>query len=93
MKYQFLKLAVDCASVICCRVSLKQKAFVTRFVKEETGKTTLAIGDSASDVGMIQKADIGVGISDTEGMQWIRCCSIIRPIRREISYYDSYRNL
>lgn len=28
MKYQFLNLAVDCASVICCRVSPKQKALV-----------------------------------------------------------------
>lgn len=28
MKHQFLRLAVDCASVICCRVSPKQKALV-----------------------------------------------------------------
>ncbi|XP_027125571.1 probable phospholipid-transporting ATPase 4 [Coffea arabica] len=69
MKYQFLNLAVDCASVICCRVSPKQKALVTRLVKEGTGKTTLAIGDGANDVGMIQEADIGVGISGVEGMQ------------------------
>jgi len=29
MKNQFLSLAVDCASVICCRVSPKQKALVS----------------------------------------------------------------
>ncbi|KAL2534070.1 putative phospholipid-transporting ATPase 4 [Abeliophyllum distichum] len=69
MKHQFLNLAVNCASVICCRVSPKQKALVTRLVKEGTGKTTLAIGDGANDVGMIQEADIGVGISGCEGMQ------------------------
>ncbi|KAL8122873.1 putative phospholipid-transporting ATPase 4 [Apium graveolens] len=69
MKHQFLNLAVDCASVICCRVSPKQKALVTRLVKEGTGKITLAIGDGANDVGMIQEADIGVGISGVEGMQ------------------------
>ncbi|GAB2250107.1 hypothetical protein Droror1_Dr00013466 [Drosera rotundifolia] len=69
LKHQFLKLAVDCASVICCRVSPKQKALVTRLVNEGTGKTTLAIGDGANDVGMIQEADIGVGISGAEGMQ------------------------
>ncbi|XP_020598834.1 probable phospholipid-transporting ATPase 4 isoform X2 [Phalaenopsis equestris] len=69
MKHHFLGLAVDCASVICCRVSPKQKALVTRLVKEGTGKTTLAIGDGANDVGMIQEADIGVGISGVEGMQ------------------------
>ncbi|GAA0140956.1 primary active transporter [Lithospermum erythrorhizon] len=69
MKLLFLNLAVDCASVICCRVSPRQKALVTRLVKEGTGKLTLAIGDGANDVGMIQEADIGVGISGAEGMQ------------------------
>ncbi|CAJ2661080.1 unnamed protein product [Trifolium pratense] len=68
VKHQFLALAVECASVICCRVSPKQKALVTRLVKEGTGKTTLAIGDGANDVGMIQEADIGVGISGVEVM-------------------------
>lgn len=31
IKHQFLNLAVDCASVICCRVSPKQKAMVNFF--------------------------------------------------------------
>lgn len=44
---------------------------VTRLVKLETGKTTLSIGDGANDVGMLQEADIGVGISGVEGMQVI----------------------
>ncbi|XP_010925668.1 probable phospholipid-transporting ATPase 8 isoform X2 [Elaeis guineensis] len=65
----FLDLAVDCAFVICCRTSPKQKALVTRLVKRSTRKTTLAIGDGANDVGMLQEADIGVGISGVEGMQ------------------------
>lgn len=42
---------------------------MTKLVKQGTGKTTLAIGDGANDVGMIQAADIGVGISGVEGMQ------------------------
>ena len=42
---------------------------VTRLVKLERGKTTLSIGDGANDVGMLQEADIGVGISGVEGMQ------------------------
>ncbi|MCO5555633.1 hypothetical protein L7F22_009178 [Adiantum nelumboides] len=69
IKDKFLQLAIQCASVICCRVSPKQKALVTRLVKEGKGKTTLAVGDGANDVGMIQEADIGVGISGVEGMQ------------------------
>ncbi|XVE56714.1 hypothetical protein DITRI_Ditri04bG0032800 [Diplodiscus trichospermus] len=65
----FLELAIGCAAVICCRSSPKQKALVTRLVKTKTGNTTLAIGDGANDVGMLQEADIGVGISGAEGMQ------------------------
>lgn len=42
---------------------------VTRLVKTGTGKVTLGIGDGANDVGMIQEADIGIGISGAEGMQ------------------------
>ncbi len=30
---------------------------------------TLAIGDGANDVGMIQRAQVGVGISGKEGLQ------------------------
>ncbi|XVF03488.1 hypothetical protein REPUB_Repub04eG0265400 [Reevesia pubescens] len=69
MKKMFLELAIGCASVICCRSSPKQKALVTRLVKSGTGRTTLAIGDGANDVGMLQEADIGIGISGVEGMQ------------------------
>ncbi|KAJ7974576.1 Phospholipid-transporting ATPase [Quillaja saponaria] len=65
----FFELAVNCASVICCRSSPKQKALVTRMVKLGIGKTTLSVGDGANDVGMLQEADIGVGISGFEGMQ------------------------
>ncbi|KAK7275141.1 hypothetical protein RIF29_16249 [Crotalaria pallida] len=76
LKNMFLDLAVRCASVICCRSSPKQKALVTRLVKSGTGKTTLAIGDGANDVGMLQEADIGVGISGVEGMQAVMSSDI-----------------
>ncbi|XP_042413371.1 putative phospholipid-transporting ATPase 9 [Zingiber officinale] len=69
VKNMFLELAMGCASVICCRSSPKQKALVTRLVKAGTRKVTLAIGDGANDVGMLQEADIGIGISGAEGMQ------------------------
>ncbi|CAL0319882.1 unnamed protein product [Lupinus luteus] len=76
MKNTFLELAIHCASVICCRSSPKQKALVTRLVKSGTGKTTLAIGDGANDVGMLQEADIGIGISGVEGMQAVMSSDI-----------------
>nr|DAD31633.1 TPA_asm: hypothetical protein HUJ06_010484 [Nelumbo nucifera] len=76
VKSKFLHLAIGCASVICCRSSPKQKALVTRLVKNGTGKTTLAIGDGANDVGMLQEADIGVGISGVEGMQAVMSSDI-----------------
>jgi magnesium-transporting ATPase (P-type) len=42
-----------CHSVICCRVSPKEKALVVGLVRENLGKITLAIGDGANDVNMI----------------------------------------
>lgn len=64
----FWELSSQCEAVICCRVSPLQKALVTGLVKSK-GQVTLAIGDGANDVGMIQAAHIGVGISGQEGMQ------------------------
>ncbi|KAG1671350.1 hypothetical protein FOA52_002960 [Chlamydomonas sp. UWO 241] len=64
----FLSTGLMCQAVICCRVSPLQKAQVTALVRT-FGDVTLAIGDGANDVGMIQKAHIGVGISGQEGMQ------------------------
>ncbi|PAN25397.2 hypothetical protein PAHAL_4G247400 [Panicum hallii] len=74
VKLKFLDLAIKCASVICCRSSPKQK--VTRLVKQVTHKVTLAIGDGANDVGMLQEADIGVGISGAEGMQAVMASDV-----------------
>lgn len=65
----FLKLTQYCASVLCCRTTPLQKAFLVKIVKEELRLSTLAIGDGANDVSMIQMADVGVGISGQEGMQ------------------------
>lgn len=35
---------------------------MVRLVKNELGKITLAVGDGANDVNMIQEAHIGIGI-------------------------------
>ncbi|KAI7901882.1 uncharacterized protein BX663DRAFT_487164 [Cokeromyces recurvatus] len=64
-----LELGIRCSSVICCRVSPKQKAQVVRLVKKGLKVMTLAIGDGANDVSMIQEANVGIGISGVEGRQ------------------------
>uniref|UniRef100_A0AAR5PE88 Phospholipid-transporting ATPase n=1 Tax=Dendroctonus ponderosae TaxID=77166 RepID=A0AAR5PE88_DENPD len=65
----FLKLTTACNSVLCCRATPLQKAYIVKVVKEELKMRTLAIGDGANDVSMIQTADVGIGISGQEGMQ------------------------
>jgi hypothetical protein len=58
-------------SVIACRVSPKQKALLVNLVRTYVSPEpmTLAIGDGANDVGMIQAAHVGIGISGKEGQQ------------------------
>lgn len=52
------------------RVSPLQKSLLVQLVKENVeGAITLAIGDGANDVSMIQAAHVGVGISGQEGLQ------------------------
>ncbi|KAG7093060.1 hypothetical protein E1B28_009352 [Marasmius oreades] len=68
-KELLLRLGTLCEGVICCRVSPLQKALVVRLVKDGLNVMTLAIGDGANDVSMIQAAHVGVGISGEEGLQ------------------------
>ena len=46
-----------------------QKAELVELVRHHIHAITLAIGDGANDVGMIQAAHVGVGISGVEGLQ------------------------
>ncbi|XP_043548211.1 phospholipid-transporting ATPase VA [Chiloscyllium plagiosum] len=66
---KFLALAKSCRSVLCCRSTPLQKSMVVKLVRDKLKVMTLAIGDGANDVSMIQVADVGVGISGQEGMQ------------------------
>eukprot|EP00347_Sterkiella_histriomuscorum_P009146 403342344 len=64
---QLLKLS---KSVIIYRCSPAQKAEIVKFVKTKIkGSVTLAIGDGANDVNMIQQAHVGIGIFGKEGNQ------------------------
>ncbi|KAF8395542.1 hypothetical protein HHK36_019490 [Tetracentron sinense] len=63
------QLASECSVVLCCRVAPLQKAGIISLIKNRTDDMTLAIGDGANDVSMIQMADVGIGISGQEGRQ------------------------
>jgi len=76
----FLSVATDCKVVIACRISPLQKAEVVALVRDNVkvpglsgtptrSPVTLAIGDGANDVPMIQEAQVGVGIYGREGRQ------------------------
>mmetsp|Transcript_18038 Transcript_18038/g.27043 ORF Transcript_18038/g.27043 Transcript_18038/m.27043 type:complete len:1573 (+) Transcript_18038:61-4779(+) len=66
-----LELGMACKVVIACRVSPLQKSELVEMVRFgiKPEPITLAIGDGANDVTMIQKAHVGVGISGNEGQQ------------------------
>lgn len=69
----FLELCVIVDSTICCRASPSQKASMVSAVRNlDKRAVTLAIGDGANDIAMIQSADIGVGITGKEGLQAAR---------------------
>lgn len=49
------------------------------------GIQTLAIGDGANDVNMIQEADIGIGIIGEEGKQAISASDVAIPSFRHLA--------
>lgn len=69
----FIDLGVKADSVICCRASPSQKASMVTAVRSKVKSAiTLAIGDGANDIAMIQSADVGIGITGKEGLQAAR---------------------
>ncbi|XP_006906543.1 probable phospholipid-transporting ATPase VB [Pteropus alecto] len=69
LEEKFLELTQYCRSVLCCRSTPLQKSMIVKLVRDKLSVMTLAIGDGANDVSMIQAADVGIGISGQEGMQ------------------------
>lgn len=73
LERKFLSIGLYSKSVVCCRVSPKQKSLVVGLAKKyKKGCIRLAIGDGANDVPMIMEANIGVGIRGKEGTQAVR---------------------
>eukprot|EP00188_Purpureofilum_apyrenoidigerum_P002407 Plantae.Rhodophyta-Purpureofilum_apyrenoidigerum.ctg24899.p1 GENE.Plantae.Rhodophyta-Purpureofilum_apyrenoidigerum.ctg24899~~Plantae.Rhodophyta-Purpureofilum_apyrenoidigerum.ctg24899.p1 ORF type:complete len:617 (-),score=124.01 Plantae.Rhodophyta-Purpureofilum_apyrenoidigerum.ctg24899:233-1891(-) len=70
MEKKLVFLGKIAKTIIACRVSPKQKADVVEMVRRHEPKSvTLAVGDGANDVAMIQAAHIGVGIVGVEGLE------------------------
>jgi magnesium-transporting ATPase (P-type) len=67
LRASFFALADKSKSVVFAKAqpSMKKK-MVTEIIKRVPGAVTLAVGDGANDVDMIQAAHIGVGISGVE---------------------------
>lgn len=73
LKALFTDLAIATDSVICCRASPSQKAGLVKAIRTKVkGSVTLAIGDGANDIAMIQEAHLGIGIAGKEGLQAAR---------------------
>jgi phospholipid-translocating ATPase len=69
----FFELTVLVDSVICCRASPSQKANLVKSIRKQVkNSVTLAIGDGANDIAMIQEAHVGIGITGREGLQAAR---------------------
>lgn len=71
LEARFLEIAQRCSVLIACRVSPLQKAQLVKLVRMGVKPTpvTLAVGDGANDVPMLQEAQVGVGICGREGRQ------------------------
>ncbi|KAK5122032.1 hypothetical protein LTR85_004278 [Meristemomyces frigidus] len=69
----FVELAILADSVTCCRASPSQKAGLVSAIRKRVKRSvTLAIGDGANDIAMIQEAHVGIGITGKEGLQAAR---------------------
>eukprot|EP01012_Entosiphon_sulcatum_P006218 TRINITY_DN1291_c0_g1_i1.p1 TRINITY_DN1291_c0_g1~~TRINITY_DN1291_c0_g1_i1.p1 ORF type:complete len:1838 (+),score=333.22 TRINITY_DN1291_c0_g1_i1:867-6380(+) len=67
---KFSAVSSECKTVICCRVTPLQKADVVNLERKRDPRAiTLAIGDGANDVSMLNAAHVGIGISGMEGQQ------------------------
>lgn len=73
LKTLFFDLVARVDSVICCRASPAQKATLVKCIRDHVpASLTLAIGDGANDIAMIQASHVGIGISGREGLQAAR---------------------
>lgn len=74
---ELYSLAIASKACVCCRLSPQQKRKLVELVKKENASgISLAIGDGANDVSMIQGAHIGIGVRGKEGNQAVQASDI-----------------
>lgn len=66
---KFIKYCLTYKFVCFARCSPIQKYQIASILKKEFHKIVLSIGDGGNDVGMIQQANVGIGIRGKEGNQ------------------------
>jgi magnesium-transporting ATPase (P-type) len=94
----FLDIAYGASSVLCCRVSPKQKSQVVKMVKHyDAQAVTLAIGDGGNDVPMITEAHIGIGLCGEEGKQAVNsgdyALGEFKVLRRLLMFHGRSNNI
>ncbi|KAK2090772.1 putative phospholipid-transporting ATPase IF [Saguinus oedipus] len=88
----FMEVCRNCSAVLCCRMAPLQKAKVIRLIKISPEKPiTLAVGDGANDVSMIQEAHVGIVTSETFLLSLLLQESWVKKEDRlqETTLYDS----
>ncbi|CAN0038698.1 unnamed protein product [Pylaiella littoralis] len=69
-KEALLQFSSVCQAFVGCRMSPDQKRQLVHLIADNNPDArTLAVGDGANDVPMIQAAHVGIGISGQEGLQ------------------------
>jgi len=77
MRQLIYDLGLSSRSCICCRLSPMQKRRLVELVRQANPATiTLAIGDGANDVPMIDGAHVGIGIRGKEGNQAVQVSDV-----------------
>ena len=65
---KFRDIIIQKKTIVFSRTNANQKVEIVRLLKE-VGIRTLAVGDGANDVNMIQEATVGIGVIGEEGKQ------------------------
>lgn len=91
----YTTLIANVDSVIVCRASPSQKADIVKGIRARLPGLTLAIGDGANDIAMIQAAHVGIGLSGKEGLQAARVADFsiaqFRFLQRLILVHGRYQ--